>query len=130
MWLVPSVDLSCRSPSLTENVVLVLNWTTGIRRVFSKTAFSHLFECGFTETKLVVTEVRPAVNLIASFISDFVMPLVLLVTTLPIVVNHRSVSGSLNDKILALLNINEILCCSTGTQSSKSRRALKSHLFL
>ena len=101
--LVPSVELSLNSPSWTENILLELNWITGTRRVFSRIAFSHLFEFGFKDTKLVVIEVKPAVRLVASFISDFVIPTVLLVTILPIVEYHFSVSGSSKDKIFVFV---------------------------
>ena len=110
VWLMPLSDASFKRASRTKNVVLELNWMTGTRRVFSRIAFSHLFEFGFKGTKLIVIEVRPAVSLVASFISEFVIPWVLLVTMLSIAVNHCSVSGSLKDKILFLLYMNAISC--------------------
>ena len=110
VWLVLLLDSSFNKPSRRINALLELKRMTGITNVFSSIASSHLFEFGFNGSKLVVIEVKPAVSLVACFISDLVLPLVLLVITSLIVVNHCSVSGSLNVKTLLLFSINTILC--------------------
>ena len=93
------------------NLVLLLNWMTGTKRVFSRIASSHLSEFGFRGTRLVVSDVKPAESLVASFISVLVMPMVLLITTSLIVENHFSVCGSSKDRIFCLLVMNDTWCC-------------------
>ena len=110
VWLMLFSDVLCNSPLLTENVVLELNKITGTSRVFERMAFLHWFEFVFNGIKLVVIEDRPAVSLVASFISELVIPQLLLKTMLSIVVYHCSVSGSLKDRILFLLNRKLTLC--------------------
>ena len=108
LWLLPGSSFN--NPSLRVNVLLELKLMTGITNVFNSIASLHLFEFGFNGSRLVVIDVRPGVSLVVSFISDLVMPMVLLVTVSLIVVNHCSVSGSLNVKTLLLSSINTISC--------------------
>ena len=70
-------EVFCRRPLLTENAVLELNKITGTSRVFERMEFLHLFEFFLSGIKLVVIQDKPAVSLVASFISESVIPQVI-----------------------------------------------------
>ena len=110
VWLSLFSDLFCSSPFFTENDVLELNIITGTSNIFETMAFLHWFELRCSGIKLVVIEDMPAVSRVASFISESVIPQVLLYTMVSIVAYHCSVSGSLKESILFLLNRKLTLC--------------------
>ena len=95
---------------MIEKVVLELNRIIGTIMVFETMAFLHLLELFSSGITLVVIVDKLAVSLVASFISELVIPLALLLTICSIVEYQRSVPGSLNERILSSLNIWLILC--------------------
>ena len=84
---------------MIEKVVLELNRMTGTIMVFETMAFLHWFELFSRGITLVVSVDKLAVSLVASLISELVMPWALLLTICSIVEYQRSVPGSLNESI-------------------------------
>ena len=102
--------LFCNCQFLISKVVLELNNMIGTIIVLETMAFLHLLDILRSGITVVVSVDKLAVNLVASFTSELVIPFALLFTMCSMNEYQRSDPGSLKESILSLLNIWLILC--------------------